>query len=222
MNRIPYSTRASKPSLPNLNQLKNVSINETKIADKHVLMYNSVENLWENTVLPVADSAVASPYYMKACLTSNNEIGVSSLNNLYVWGMQEQFEWTNPNFGDYNENNSRWECPQTAIYKLNAAVRIAGVGPSDILRKAFVKIVTITSGGGILRTLSQGGLDMHLDYDSEGHNWAVNCFSINEINAGEFIRIVVEYTVRGGYPVVLQGAPSHIGPQSTFLTIERM
>tara|TARA_R110002110_G_C13185562_1_gene694010 strand:- start:411 stop:671 length:261 start_codon:yes stop_codon:yes gene_type:complete len=83
---------------------------------------------------------------MKACLTSNREIAVSSLSNLYVWGMQEQFEGTNPNFGDYSENNSMWECPQTAIYKLNAAVRIAGVGPSDILRKAFVKIVTITSG----------------------------------------------------------------------------
>jgi|TARA_R110000787_G_C13171586_1_gene420786 hypothetical protein len=159
---------------------------------------------------------------MKACLTYNREISISAFNNLYISGMEEQFDGTNPNFGDWSENKSMWVCPQTAIYKLNAAVRIAGVGPSDILRKAFIKIVTINSGGTILRTLSQGGLDMHLEYESEGHNWAVNCFSINEINSGEFIRIVVEYAARGGYPIVLQGALSNVGPQSTFLTIERM
>ena len=162
----------------------------------------------------------ATPYYMKAGITSNYTIAATSGTDVLLTNTTERFSGINPAFGDWKDANDWWECPATGIYKINGSLRIAGspAPPHDTIRKAFVKLAIVNSGGTVIRILNQGGFDMYVETSSEGHNWTINCFAMEQITANDRVALLIEWSVSTG-GVIIQGSSS---PDSTFLTVEKI
>ena len=165
----------------------------------------------------VSDNATTSKsYFMKAGITANYIIMTATGNDILLTNTTERFNGINTNFGDWN--NNLWVCPKTAIYNLNASLRLAG-SSGDAIQKLFVKIAIMDSTGNVIRILNQGGIDDARTVTSAAlRNWSINCFAMEQIVVGEKIGLVMEWDVTTG-GVIIQGG---VSPDATFLTVERI
>tara|TARA_R110002167_G_scaffold335589_1_gene542952 strand:- start:760 stop:1707 length:948 start_codon:yes stop_codon:yes gene_type:complete len=190
-----------------------INLNGTPGVAGAVLTSNgAADPTWETAGLSVA------PYYMKAGITANYTLTGTSGTDVLITGATEQFSGVNPYFGDWNATNDYWVCPNTAVYKINGSLRVAGSSGVDRIRKAFVKLAVVNAAGSVIRILNQGGFDMYVETESEGHNWTINCFAMEQITTGDNVALLIEWSVSTG-GVIIQGSTS---PDATFITVEKI
>jgi len=138
----------------------------------------------------------ASRYFMKTALgtqyqgfTETVAVGQS------LPAMQEQFETSNPYFGDWDSDTNKWTCPATGHYKINVNVAVEGV-PADILRNVLVHILKRPVGAFVDTTIAEGGKLMGGQHQSEGDKWYINANVLDEIQVNDQIEFKLSYAIQ--------------------------
>ena len=141
-----------------------------------------------------------------------------------VENIEERFNDTNYNYGDWNETNDCWICPTNGFYKITGAIR-GGSQSTDKLTRFNVAITRYNSSNVLQEDIAYGGLDLRTETSSEADIISANTTTIIYLEALERIKLRVNWKVTSGN-LSVGGSGGNSGgstrPEKTYLMVERI
>lgn len=165
------------------------------------------------------DSSVSwdRPYFMVAGLETNYvETGAS--NTKIVNDMEERFNGSNYNFGNWNETDDSWDCPADGFYKITGTVR-GSSETTNLLFRLNAILTRYNSTNVEVGDVAFSGLDLHTDTADEADLISATAISIIYITQGEKIKLRANWETNSD---LLEISGLVGGAETTYLMVERI